>query len=1072
MEALDGTELDRRLTDLAHRAPDASVYAVDAVGARFVPLPQRVKELFSWSLTADSPIELIASSHRVTGAELFVQSRKVGSASGIVRLADNLDHDVELNLLNAGDTVIGIVTEATIVTEAAIVAEAPVIPEAPVVAPEIPTEPTPDLLLDDTAETALGEPLPDLDLTPSSTTLSSSTQSEESEALITPTRVGMDWDTSSDRSGTSSATGVGLAAGGATLAAGALVVDATSSAPAAETVSPVTPTVVSDAPAEAPADRLVLHLDQNGLVTDANATTLRVLGRSRDALVGTRLASLLHPEDSELVSRSWYSLLAEPGGRRRLRCRYLRSDGSVLWVVQNDRNALETEHGVVVSELVDVTEEVLAEQMAMFESTLFEEVDYPESTGLAYLSEDRTVQFANQRWSSLTGLGDDAPFYEFVACVTDPASLEASITRALGYGEPGESVVTVRGVNDIPARRLRLHTRPLVGPQDKRGVVVALDEIPQVRLNSSGEPETRRTVSNDPTTPPVGLAAPRVEVPTTQPTRSAPEPAPQPESAPEPLAPLTAPAQQPVAPVTAPPPPPPPPPPVQLPAAAPEAPITPERVVTEPHRVEPTARQTVTEPVKRIEPDRTARLQPSSPPETDAASRWSSWWSSDADEPGTRSVESQDVGQWKAVWVWIAAAVATAIAAGVRFWKLGTVPDGLLGLEQSNLALADQAIDTTDIGTYSLDGLGQPAGPLYALGAVSSWLSDSVFDSRLISVVVGCLSVAALFWFARRWFDPLVATASAITLALMGWHLHYSRLALGSIWWPLLLTISLGLLAPALKRRAAADANLIDLGSAQRNQHNLGNPLRWLIAGVFLGAGVWVSNAHWAVLFVTLATLFLWFGITARSAGAGGFGRFLALAIGAVGVAAPVGLRILRDEAILDRFDQIDARTGDAWESKSFFGQLGQVAQWWWNSWWELLVDPVANSADGLGLALPVSYVIGLMAAVGLIVLWWRDRSILTWIFTALLIVIPFGPALTTSRALRHGLALSPMLALLAGLGIAWVLRTIHRGFGSGGRWIAGLVALALVGLIGWSTISGYFDVFANDPGLAALVGG
>ena len=357
MQALEHAAIEARLQSLAAEAPEAAIYCVDPYGAHFVDIPAAARKLFRWSLSADSPIELMETDHRVAGAELFVICRKTGSARGTVRLADAPDTEVDLHLLNGGDWVIGV-------------------------------------------------------------------------AIDLP---------------------------------------------------------ASDEPAVG-----VVHRNRVGRIVDVDEVTTRLLGRSRTQLLGARLDDFSHPDDVELAREGWAAIASVDEGVQQLRQRLRTDEGATVWVEQVDKNALHTELGVVITELTDVTETALVQQQETFQSALEERLD-GDDTAVAYLRRDRTVEYTNARWTVLTGLAADAPFYEFVASVQEPEVVETAITRTFGYGKPADTTLTLRSHPRATERRIRMQTRVLEGPDGAPGVVVALDEIPQVRLSADGDARMRRT---------------------------------------------------------------------------------------------------------------------------------------------------------------------------------------------------------------------------------------------------------------------------------------------------------------------------------------------------------------------------------------------------------------------------------------------------------------------------------------------------------------------------------------------------------------------------------------------------
>jgi two-component system CheB/CheR fusion protein len=75
----------------------------------------------------------------------------------------------------------------------------------------------------------------------------------------------------------------------------------------------------------------VIHLDLAGRITLANVRYGQIVGRGVDALLGTSVFALVHPDDLER-NRAAFARLAADGTPFEMEKRYLRGDGGVVWV--------------------------------------------------------------------------------------------------------------------------------------------------------------------------------------------------------------------------------------------------------------------------------------------------------------------------------------------------------------------------------------------------------------------------------------------------------------------------------------------------------------------------------------------------------------------------------------------------------------------------------------------------------------------------------------------------------------------------------------------------------------------
>ena len=84
----------------------------------------------------------------------------------------------------------------------------------------------------------------------------------------------------------------------------------------------------------------VVAVDADGLVTFATPTIESFLSRSMESFLGTKLADAVHPEDLPLASATFATVMKEPGASESVELRFLRSDGSPLWIEAKVTNLL------------------------------------------------------------------------------------------------------------------------------------------------------------------------------------------------------------------------------------------------------------------------------------------------------------------------------------------------------------------------------------------------------------------------------------------------------------------------------------------------------------------------------------------------------------------------------------------------------------------------------------------------------------------------------------------------------------------------------------------------------------
>src|SRR5579884_1308375 len=173
------------------------------------------------------------------------------------------------------------------------------------------------------------------------------------------------------------------------------------------------------------------------------------------------------------------------------------------------------------------------------------------------------------------------------------------------------------------------------------------------------------------------------------------------------------------------------------------------------------------------------------------------------------------------------------IAAALRFWHLTSLPAGLHGDEAWTGIEGRRILREGWIGPCSPSALGQPSGPLYVT-AVAVWLfGNTIFAVRLVPALMGLLTIAALYVVIRRNLGTWAALAGAALLALMDWHIHFSRIGFPLAAWPLTVVLAAGALMEALRTQ---------------------DWRWWAAAGALTGLGIYAYNAD--PVFVAIVGLF------------------------------------------------------------------------------------------------------------------------------------------------------------------------------------------------------------------------
>jgi PAS domain S-box-containing protein len=180
--------------------------------------------------------------------------------------------------------------------------------------------------------------------------------------------------------------------------------------------------------------------DQRSIIGKTDEAITRILGWSAEELQGRRSLELIHPDDQALAVDNWMQMLASPGPGRRVRLRHRRKDGSWVWFEVTNHNLLmDPEHKCVVSELVDISEEMAALELV---DRLAEAVP----VGLFQVDADRRIVYTNDRLHEILGVARADTAQEQLATVGDEHRplLEQALVRALHEGLAADIEIELR----------------------------------------------------------------------------------------------------------------------------------------------------------------------------------------------------------------------------------------------------------------------------------------------------------------------------------------------------------------------------------------------------------------------------------------------------------------------------------------------------------------------------------------------------------------------------------------------------------------------------------------------------
>ncbi len=165
---------------------------------------------------------------------------------------------------------------------------------------------------------------------------------------------------------------------------------------------------------------------------------------------------------------------------------------------------------------------------------------------------------------------------------------------------------------------------------------------------------------------------------------------------------------------------------------------------------------------------------------------------------------------------WFALLLIVSVAAGLRFYRLDRLPPGLDYDEGFNNLQALRMVRDKNIPVFIAEEYGALPMHHWLIAALFCLTGPIILGGRLVSALVGVLTVGLLYFAVWEMFyqemgehrAAVLGLMAALSLALLYWHVHYSRIGMEPTMVPLWSALALGWLWRALRRRRMIDAVL------------------------------------------------------------------------------------------------------------------------------------------------------------------------------------------------------------------------------------------------------------------------
>jgi len=419
-------------------------------------------------------------------------------------------------------------------------------------------------------------------------------------------------------------------------------------------------------------------------------------------------------------------------------------------------------------------------------------------------------------------------------------------------------------------------------------------------------------------------------------------------------------------------------------------------------------------------------------------------------------------------WEALAVVLITLLAATLRLYRLRELPPGLHFDEAFKGVTARSLLEGAPPRIFFESDLGEEPLAIYLVAASLALVGPEPWVVRLPSALVGTLTVPLAWWLGRELFGgrrsraggpdghasanradshdrlagQIIGLGTALILALLYWHLSFSRIGMEPILVPFFATLVFAALAWGL---------------------NSGRRLAFVLAGVALGGSLYTYKAGYFV--PILALLFVVYaGVVERGFfRRHGQGLLLAGTVALV-VAAPIGLFFVTHPGSFFQRPTSVALTGSKDTSgEPWLALAGNVPRVLGMFFVQGDANPRSNlpGRPALDPFLAGLFLIGVGRA---LFRFWRPTTFLALLWLGVMVI----PTLVTEHAPHFGRAIgaTPALALLCALG-GWTLwqgaTRLRR------QWLPAAVGvLLLVGLSfsGASTAVAYFQTWGHSPDL------
>ncbi len=349
----------------------------------------------------------------------------------------------------------------------------------------------------------------------------------------------------------------------------------------------------------------------------------------------------------------------------------------------------------------------------------------------------------------------------------------------------------------------------------------------------------------------------------------------------------------------------------------------------------------------------------------------------------------------------------------LRVYDLANHPFILNGTEASIGLEALDVLNGVRDNPFGTGWLTNPSLPFFLLAVPLRLFGASTETLRLLSALVGAVTVPVLFVIGQRLYGRAVGLVAAVLLTGSHFHIHFSRLGMTNVWDALLTLLALGTIAIAWQKRAG------------RNRGT------WLTAGVAVGLSAYLyTSSHLLPIMLLLLGVIL--VILDRDTVKQQWREVLAMGALALVIALPQLLHYQGAPGIfMERANALgilDTQSGWLSEEavRSGATQVQLLSEQFWKA--ALAFNATIDTGTSYGPMVPLlNFLFGLLAALGFILALFRLRQVSYSILVVWIVVtVLFGGALLQNPPNSHRFIIAaPALALLAAAALNKLVRAV-----------------------------------------------